>query len=717
MNKIIPKDTLGFSEPDSFNSSSLKEEQVFDNVNNTDRNYNPGKLDNIDEEHMVSKDDSESNNKEGSEEDKIDESNKGVTLKEFHVPLAIINKIRKTVGNTFLSESITRRLVLEYFEVSEYEVKFSLHRFIKMFITTFSHFCFGILTTIFIMLIDGYGFAWNQYYWGLEDLKFVILNYLDHLALILSMVLIMVFPTKHVKMIDLVFPIITYFSRSFIIAWRYSLISDARWEILHKKNRDKWIKSDFIKHGWEDLQLTTLLREIKATKYRLQIDDDEFKFTFLERLNKEQHDKLTDFKYYQHKHLEFKNIFEQIRKLKKSFILERNTTMKLNKQKSTFFTNLTKDRGNISDNEILKLKSSLKIGNEKALEEDKVKEWVNNSDQNILNLKNSWNYDEMTEYKGESILREICILEAQRNNGRIYLILLIWIRILMISATQLREFDDVLKITFADGILYFLLILSNCSLHYINLTFILTGLTDFKRKLFYMKMMSALIDPENSQEKFIYSHFLPTIDFTCSRNLERWLLLREWCLDFGRKYTMRIFLFCSVFLVFYGSFAFIITLENIGIFHLGIPWNVQIIAYYDISMILGIIFNMLKVGAKINGHFVVHKGILLTLKRNSWMVWRDFERFESKQIFGWEGKRVIRNKLREKTEEERRHFVEDLITTIDVVTEKLDYCEQHCQLRMLGIKWTNELINSIYTGVISYAFLVIKFVHDWIKEI
>ena len=314
-----------------------------------------------------------------------------------------------TVGGIFLSKVLTDRLSREYLEVSEYEFKFSLFRFIKMFLTTFDHFCFGILTTFVIMLIDGYGFACNQFYWGIDDLKFVILNHIDHLTFLTIFIAFAAFPTEHVEGIDLIFPIITYVSRSFIIACRYSLMSDARWEIMQKQNPQKWVKSDFIKRGWERLDLTTLLTEIKASKYRLKIENDDFNFTFDSKLSNELHEKLIDIKYYQKRDIDIKKILTNIKTSKRDLNIKRKTTMKWEKQRSLFAVSISNDKQNLSKKDIELVKTN---GKDKATPHFE-NEWAQNRE--LLKNQDNRSIHELDstvpQYQGDAIFREICLLE------------------------------------------------------------------------------------------------------------------------------------------------------------------------------------------------------------------------------------------------------------------------------------------------------------------
>lgn len=222
------------------------------------------------------------------------------------------------------------------------------------------------------------------------------------------------------------------------------------------------------------------------------------------------------------------------------------------------------------------------------------------------------------------------------------------LRILPILSIQVRTMEDAWTFNLADTMIYFNLIMFSSTIHYINLTFILVGQVHFRRKLFYMKMMSALIDPDKKDEKFIYAHFLPTLDITSHTNIINWMTLRTACLDFGKKYSTRISIYCSVFIIFYGTFALIMSLSFFEIVSYSIPWNVYIIAYFDILIILSILFKMLKLGAKVNNYFAIHKGILLRHKRDLWKLHSNFSVLENKDNFKSNTLKVLRDHIKEK---------------------------------------------------------------------
>lgn len=309
-----------------------------------------------------------------------------------------------------------------------------------------------------------------------------------------------------------------------------------------------------------------------------------------------------------------------------------------------------------------------------------------------------------SEYQGDAIIREIALLEAQSSLSTLPIKILLMFRVVMILSIQFRYKDEILTFNLADTLIYGSLIVLNWTLHYINMTFILVGLVDFRRKLFYMKMMSAAIDPDIKESEFIAANFLPTLDFTNSNNIFRWLALRSSLLDFGKKYTKRIFIYVSVYIVFYGLFGVILTLSFVKLLPYNIPANVYIMGYFDIVVILAIIFAMIRIGAEINGMFVVHKSKFLNLKSQLWKVSKSFEVYNRQHVFNSNTLRIIKNRIEElnMSADERKEYIEDALSVIDLVVERLDFDSQNNPLRLLGIKCTFELVGSLYTGFFSF---------------
>ena len=524
---------------------------------------------------------------------------------------------------------------------------------------------------------------------------------MNHINFVLIFINFFALNPHHVWPADLVIPLITIISRSFIIACRYGLISQARWEVIHQKSLYKWASTDFIKVVWENLQLNTILIEIKATKHRLQIEDFDFSFTFIEKLKPEQHKKLQDMSYYQKKELNMKDIVSIIAQTKKN-LQKRVSTPRYRRSSAFNFKSLVTNIRNIPTSESRKVETEQVIigrpenvgfsqSNESKNENKHRAVW----DQFLINHAIDEHEDEANEetedqgitYRGEAIFREIALLESQSKVNSLPLRILMLFRVLAIISIQFRNPDEAGIINAADIMIYFSLIMINFLIHYLNLTFLIVGIVDFRRKLFYMRMMSIIIDPNSRDDELLESHFLPTLNFIEANNLMRWFVLRKACLDFGRKYTTRIFIYCSVFLAFYGIMGLTLFLAYIGLLPYDIPINVYIIGYYDIVMILGILFIMIRTGAQINEYYAIHKGVLINHKENLWKVHRNFNSFKDLKEFNDNSLKVIRNQLKAKmlSTEERKEYIEDIATVIDIVIEKLDYDAEQNPVQLLGL--------------------------------
>jgi len=116
------------------------------------------------------------------------------------------------------------------------------------------------------------------------------------------------------------------------------------------------------------------------------------------------------------------------------------------------------------------------------------------------------------------------------------------------------------------------------------------------------------------------------------------MYLKKASLDLGKKFTQRVFLYSSVFLICYGLMAAFFTLTFFGLIKNDTPIEVMILGYFDVVVVLGIIIKMLSVGAKVNSYFTINKGLFIKLKTNfidlntRYDEIIDREKFESKTL-------------------------------------------------------------------------------------
>ena len=307
------------------------------------------------------------------------------------------------------------------------------------------------------------------------------------------------------------------------------------------------------------------------------------------------------------------------------------------------------------------------------------------------------------EYEGGLLLREISIIEATEAKSMMIVMIIVMMRCIAIVLMKVADINTIKHSTFADYYILFWIVVLNVSLHLINVLFVLTGILDFGRKLFYQKILGALLDPQRHFNDPPYIKLIPSINITWYRNIRRWMFLRKVSLDLGKKFTLRVFLYSSVFLGMYGLMAVFFTLSFFNLLSYNVPIAVSVLGYFDVIFILGIIMKMLSIGAETNSYFVKHKGILLKLKRHFIEIDSGYDVLSEKTQFKSETLKILVERFKElnKSDDKRKEHIEKWIQAIDYIIENLDYDSENDCLKLLGIKCTNELMNSIYTGLMS----------------
>lgn len=137
----------------------------------------------------------------------------------------------------------------------------------------------------------------------------------------------------------------------------------------------------------------------------------------------------------------------------------------------------------------------------------------------------------------------------------------------------------------------------------INYIFIFSGFVDFYRKLAMIKACSVLINPFKINVSPIYRIF-PTINPCCKETIHSWITLRLCIMDYGKKFTNRIFVYCSTFFGAYLFFVIMLILNFFEIFSLGLSVLAQALILYDVILVLTIVLIMLYCGAVVNQQFI-----------------------------------------------------------------------------------------------------------------
>ena len=141
---------------------------------------------------------------------------------------------------------------------------------------------------------------------------------------------------------------------------------------------------------------------------------------------------------------------------------------------------------------------------------------------------------------------------------------------------------------------------------------------------------------------------------------------------------MRVFLYTSIFLGAYGMMAAFFALTFFKLLPYKVPIAVSILGYYDVVFVLGIILQMLSVGAETNSYFSKHIGILLNLKRYFIEISLRYDSLITKTHFKSETLKVLVERFKEysPTEEKRKVHIDNWLQAIDYAMESLDYDSQ-----------------------------------------
>mmetsp|Transcript_23769 Transcript_23769/g.21124 ORF Transcript_23769/g.21124 Transcript_23769/m.21124 type:complete len:179 (-) Transcript_23769:1109-1645(-) len=133
------------------------------------------------------------------------------------------------------------------------------------------------------------------------------------------MVMYFVFPDNMYDSVEMVFPVLTIVTRSMVIAIRYAYMSDTRYSVMKSRQTFDYLKLDLILLSWQNLKFSALTHEIKASRSRIEYEEEDFYFDFLDPISEEFQAKLTDPHYYKDKNLTIKDIM----KIKKKNLQEK----------------------------------------------------------------------------------------------------------------------------------------------------------------------------------------------------------------------------------------------------------------------------------------------------------------------------------------------------------------------------------------------------------
>lgn len=123
---------------------------------------------------------------------------------------------------------------------------------------------------------------------------------------------------------------------------------------------------------------------------------------------------------------------------------------------------------------------------------------------------------------------------------------------------------------------------------------------------------------------------------------------------------------------------------------------------------------MIKVGADVNCCFITHTTKMLSLKTNLIDVQLNYDDLSDVKNFNSKTLKAIMTRFKELnlSEEERNERIENCINVIDHNVEMLGHDSEHSALKLLGLTCSYELINSIYTGLLSVGLAAGQYIYN-----
>lgn len=450
----------------------------------------------------------------------------------------------------------------------------------------------------------------------------------------------------------LIYPVMTILTRAIIIAVRYAYMPKLRYQLMKKYQAFNFIWDDLIITSWVNLDFKSIFNEVNSTIKRHRIEATDFKFQFLLPLSNDMHERMNDENFYDNNKIKFVDAGKFYKSSKKEDISDieqkpRLSLPDLNRSNASnhninmpeaAYSSSKKVLPKVQESSFARIKKQSDILIKAKMILSKTAE-----ESYVAELEDSDNLY----YSGNNLLREIAIIDSVETPSSDLAGYSIIMRGVINSALMIYDYKGTMSKSRSQWIIFGCLLYIGISLHYVNLRFVAAGLTDFRRKLFFQKVMSMLIDPEKRTSDKDVKNIVPCLNLLDSRTLRRWMYLKRSSLDFGKKFTHRIFLYCSIFLIGYGLLAIIFTLAFFNILNYDFPLETVVLGYFDVFVILGILMLMLNTGAEVNTYFLKHKTLLLALKRHYLLIKDNYEILKTKKKFESDCLKLLVLKLKE----------------------------------------------------------------------
>lgn len=142
--------------------------------------------------------------------------------------------------------------------------------------------------------------------------------------------------------------------------------------------------------------------------------------------------------------------------------------------------------------------------------------------------------------------------------------------------------------------------------------FVYVGVFDFRRKIKLMGQCSAMISDTEIKDSFTYEFDVPLLDMQDSRTVESWYAMRVAFLDFGRKYTYRIFLYASLVMPLCIVMIAFVILQMLNVIRV-VDSSAFVSVFFLTLVSLSVIIYMIYSGICLNEMFAIHRDLLLNI--------------------------------------------------------------------------------------------------------
>jgi len=459
---------------------------------------------------------------------------------------------------------------------------------------------------------------------------------------------------------------VNIFFRCFIIAVRYAYASDT---LLFAQTRVpmtvREINRDLALLAWRNIPDKNIEMELEIAIIRQKLDQDFFNFSFAEEVADKEYLKLL-----RASHQAREEVFQ-------SGTIEFKEQWQPRRRNKNVWTKNVKSR----------LKQIDDSGNNKTAESP--------GSQKI---------------SGKNLARELLIIT--RHNQRVLWTFLIYMTLILLIPTFFRigfgipPFGETYEIP-----IFVLLLLSSLAFNLQNLLFINLAYVDSGRRLFLMKALSSMISV-HKDFSFRFLHKAPLIDIFDMGSLNSWYSLRNLCMDVGKRYEDKIYIYFSVVIVGYGVLAVWFVMLILGLIHIdSIDVNLQAVLVGNLLLLVFFYIAMVLVnGANINDHFKIHRDLLMKNRTH----YSNAETYITHLDGGYRYVNPILSYAAKKFSSlpglnEYQNLAGELIRTTDSLYDKLENDEIKSPYKILGIKVTWMLIGRVTTLLVSLCGFILQY--------